>query len=159
MADPEYVARIRAYLEEHRHAYDRDALRQKLLADGHSAEAVDLASAQVYGFQVGTAAAPAPRSNTPGFLSSLLGVLALNFVGLPILLTLLGRITGFGLAINLLIMLLALVGEGVVAGVLWRRNQPVARGLAWGVAGSLAPLLLLLVLFGICLALIGGLSF
>ncbi len=49
MADPEEVTRIRLYLRRHRYMYSQDALRRKLLDDGHDPRAVKVAMAQVYG--------------------------------------------------------------------------------------------------------------
>ena len=78
MADSQQVARIRDYLEQHRQTYDRDALRQQLLADGHPAEAVDLAIAQVYGVQV-TGPVQQPARDTRAKLALvILGTLLVN---------------------------------------------------------------------------------
>ncbi len=49
MADPQEVMRIRVYLHQHRYRYGQDALRRKVLEDGHDPRAVELAMAQVYG--------------------------------------------------------------------------------------------------------------
>ena len=67
MADSENVARIRAYLEQHRQTYDKQALRTKLLNDGHDPAAVELALAQVYGFEVAPGPAPVVQNATRGF--------------------------------------------------------------------------------------------
>lgn len=47
MADPSEVARIRAYLEQHKNTYTREALHEKLRADGADPAAIEAALAQL----------------------------------------------------------------------------------------------------------------
>jgi hypothetical protein len=86
MTELEEIAQIRAYLEKHRAAYDREALRRKLLADGFTADAVDLAMTQVYS----SADVPpvARLFGSPLLLYSLIviGILFVNVLMLPALL-------------------------------------------------------------------------
>lgn len=86
MTEPEEIAQIRAYLEEHRITYDREALRRQLLADGYSPYTVDLAITQVYS---SADVPPAARlSGSPLLLYSLIviGILFVNVLMLPALL-------------------------------------------------------------------------
>lgn len=153
MADPEHVARVRAYLEEHRQRYDQNALRSQLLASGHPEAVVDLALAQVYGYDPppATAATPPQRS----WLWMALTILA-TMIGTYVVLVLL-----FGLALdssNALVIfspLLLLPLQIGVALLVRRRNHPLARRLIWGIAAAWVPLFSLVLLVGICLALIG----
>ena len=149
----ESVPRIRAYLEQHKQTYTRAALQRKLLEDGHNPQAVDLALAQAYGFEVTTTGAPPPPSRTQTVILTALGVFMLNYVlwGLIAALTIDSR---FGLGLGLIVG--SVVAEVVAAVALRSRNRAVSRGLAWGIALSLLPVAALALLFGICLALIGG---
>jgi hypothetical protein len=150
--DPESIARIRGYLEEHRRVYDRDALRNKLLADGHPVQAVESAIAQVYGFEVKPTDPPRPRHTTTVVLTSL-GLFIVNYI-IWFLITV-STFQSDSLAALILIPALLLL-EGVAAFALRRRNPSVARGFTWGIAISLLPIVALALLFGICLAIIGG---
>jgi hypothetical protein len=151
MADSEYVARIRAYLEEHRQTYDQAALRAKLLADGHPESIVDLALAQVYGYEPPPTPAPPQRSGLPLWLT-----IVLTFFGTYVVLALL-----FGAAIDssngfvTLSPLLLLPLQIIVTLLVRRRNRQLARGLAWGIAAAWTPLFSLVLLVGICLAIFG----
>ena len=61
MADREDPARIRAFVEQHRHTYDQDALRRTLLAAGYDPQVVAVALEHV---DVVPVCPPAPQ--TPG---------------------------------------------------------------------------------------------
>lgn len=162
MADPDNVARIRAYLEQHRQTYDKQALRTKLLNDGHDPAAVELALAQVYGFDVGPSPAPVVQDASRGFGLTVLGTLLFNYLLLPIMiggLVRFGSSTGGSLltaaVLPLLIALLAEIGLAVAV----RRSRPgVARGLRWGIVLSLIPVAALVLLFGACVALLTSVS-
>lgn len=151
MADDATVARIRAYLEQHRYTYERDVLRQKLIDDGAPPQAVDLAIAQVYGFDVQGTSTPAATSNVLTIVLLGFGVFLLNYAA-----SFLTLAASNGSEYALIVPAVLALGELVAAIVLWRRRPPIARGLAWGLAGSLIPLVLLALLFGICIALLGG---
>jgi hypothetical protein len=152
MADSEYVARIRAYLEEHRQTYDQAALRAKLLTDGHPESVVDLALAQVYGYDPPPATPAPPQRNGPPLWLTIV----LTFFGTYIVLALL-----FGAAIDssngfvTLSPLLLLPLQIIAMLVVRRRHRQLARGLAWGIAAAWAPLFSLVLLVGICLAVLG----
>lgn len=153
MGDSEQLARLRAYLEQHRATYTQEALRKQLLADGQPAQQVDLAIAQVYGFAVpGTTAAPAPPAQTTRIILIAAATFLVNYLGIPLLLWGLAQIRND--AALLLAFAPLLVELGAAIG-LWRRNRTVARGLAWALAASLLPLGAAVLLFGICLALLG----
>jgi hypothetical protein len=146
------VERMRAYLEQHKQTYTQEALRRKLIEDGHNPETVDLAIAQAYGFQVsGTPPLPEYDRRTVALISA--GVFLFNYAvwTVAVIFTVQGSGPGFGVIPALLIP------ETVAAVVLRRRNLSVARGLAWGIGVSLLPIILLALLFGICLVVIGGL--
>ncbi len=159
MADPEHVARVRSYLEEHRGTYERQALHAKLLEDGHDPEAVELALAQTYGFEVAPSSPPPPAGNTTtGLLLAITGTLLFNYVLLPILIVVLLRFVvadpdGFFIG-GVVPAVLALVVE-IVAAVALRGSRPaVARGIGWGILISLIPVAGLALLFGACVALL-----
>ncbi len=158
MADPQHVARIRAYLEEHRGTYERQALRGKLLEDGHDPEAVELALAQTYGFEVAPSSPPTGTNTTTPLLLAITGTLLFNYVLLPILVVLLLQVvatdaTSFFIGV-IVPGVLALVVE-VGAAVALRRERPaVARGIGWGILISLIPVAGLALLFGACVALL-----
>jgi hypothetical protein len=146
------VARIRAYLEQHKQTYTREALQRKLLEDGHNPQAVDLALAQAYGFQVAAGSAP-PQSQIKTVILTALGLFVLNYVVWAIIAALTID-SSFGLGLSLIAGSVLLEVAAAVA--LRSRNRGVSRGLAWGIAMSLLPIVALALLFGICLALIGG---
>lgn len=152
MSDAEYVARIRAYLEQHRATYDREALRQKLLADGHPPQAIELAMAQVYGFQVQNTAPTVQRDPALPLILTLIGIFLLNYVLIGLVVGLEINRGGDGGILWLLLLLIPIeVGAAIVVR---RRNRPVGRGIIWGLVASLVPILGAVLLFGICLALI-----
>jgi hypothetical protein len=79
------IARIRAYLEQHLDTYDREALRQQLLKDGHDPQAVDIAMAQVYSFQSqqtknDPALTPPESYHLPIAVLLSIGIVALNML-------------------------------------------------------------------------------
>lgn len=157
MADPEHVARIRAYLQQHGGTYEQEALRAKLLEDGHDPEAVELALAQTYGFEVAPSSPPAGGNTTTRLLLAITATLLFNYLLLPILVLLLLQIGGSSdatfLAGGIVPVLLALVAE-IVAAIALRRTRPaVARGIGWGILISLIPVAGLALLFGACVAL------
>jgi hypothetical protein len=163
MSDPDRVARIRAYLEQHRDSYDREALRQQLLADGHDPQAIDLAMAQVFGLQVG----PQPNAtaerdasfNTTQFALIIIGIVALNFLLLCGAFSATVNLISDGTDFTILLAastLLPLLIEGGAAWALRRRNRTVSRGLMWGAIASGVLLLLGVLLIGACFALLSG---
>lgn len=152
-ARPDSVARIRAYLEQHKQTYTREALQRKLLEDGHDPQAVDLALAQAYGFEVAATGAPPPQSRTQTIVLTALGIFVLNYV-LWALISALTIDSNFETGLALIAGMVAVEVAAAVA--LRSRNRAVSRGLAWGIALSLLPVVALALLFGICLALIGG---
>ena len=155
MPDPDDIARIRAYLKEHGTTYERDALRTRLIADGHSLETVDLAIAQEYGFAV-TGAAPSAPSNRGRIILVAIGVFLVNFVVLPLVIGLLAQQVNAAAFGNFLIgsiglVVLALAVESVAA-VITRRSDPVlSRGLTWGVLLTLLPIVGGVLLVGVCI--------
>jgi hypothetical protein len=158
MADPEDVARIRAYLQQHKETYEQQALRAKLLEDGHDPQAVELALAQTYGFQVAPSTPPVGGNTTGRLLLVITGTLLFNYVVLPIIVVLLLQVgatdaTSFFLG-AIVPTVLALVVE-VGAALALRRTRPVvARGIGWGILISLIPVAGLALLFGACVALL-----
>lgn len=153
MADPAYVARIRAYLEQHRETYDQTALRAKLLADGHPVTAVDLALAQVFGYEPPALPATPPVSGT-GLLLPIVATFFATYISIGVL-----TVLSFSLSIDWILFLVPAVLplEIVAALVVRRRNPQLARGIAWGIAAAWGPIIALVLLFGICLVIIGGL--
>jgi hypothetical protein len=150
---PDAVARIRAYLEQHKHTYTRDALQLKLLEDGHDPHTVDLALAQTYGFEVATTGTPPQQSQITTVILTAMALFVLNYM----LWGVIGAFTvdsRFGLGLSLIAGTVVL--EIATAIALRSRNRAVSRGLAWGIAISLLPVVALALLFGICLAIIGG---
>jgi hypothetical protein len=129
VADPENVAHIRSYLEQHKATYDREALRAKLLADGHDAIAVDQALAEVYG---AANQPPRPVSRNTLLLTVLvvIGTVLLNS-GICIV-----SLRSTGVLGGLVPLLLGFALEAVAAIVLWRRRPAVARGFVWGIGVS-----------------------
>jgi hypothetical protein len=162
MADPNAVATIRAYLEHHRHTYDREALRQKLLADGHDPAAIDLAVAQVYGLQIAPGASPTPqRDSAWQMLAAIFGTVLINFIALAGLAVLVVR--GIALSepsvfptLGFVIFGLCLAAEMGAALRFWRRNRGLARGFVWGLAITLLPVTMGALGFGVCVALLSS---
>jgi hypothetical protein len=147
------VDRIRAYLEQHKQTYTREALRERLIEDGHNPQAVDLAIAQAYGFQLSNTAAP-PEMDRTRFILTIAGVFLFNYIfwGIIVALVIVGQSPAWLWAIPAMLVL-----EGVTAAVLRPRNRSLSRSLALGIGVSLLPLVTLGLLFGICLAILGGL--
>ncbi len=155
MPDPDDIARIRAYLREHGTTYERDALRTRLIADGHSPETVDLAIAQEYGFVVTGTAPPAP-SNRGRIILVAIGIFLVNFVVLPLAIGLVAQqvnVAAFGnfLIGSIGLVVLALVVESVAAAITRRRDPLLSRGLTWGVLLTLLPVVGGVLLVGICI--------
>ncbi len=151
MADSEQVARIRAYLEQHRHSYDRDTLRRKLLDEGYDPQAVDQAMAEVYGLKVESRAAQASGDITTQVLLVAAGIFLLNLLLLPILATVLLR-SGAGSWTWLVLLCIPL--EIVAAIAFRKRNRTVTRGILWGLGATLALVAFVALLFGICIAIL-----
>lgn len=147
------VDRIRAYLEQHKQTYTREALRERLIEDGHNPQAVDLAIAQAYGFQLSSTPAP-PEMDRTRFILVIAGVFLFNYIfwGIIVALVIVGQSPAWLWAIPVMLVL-----EGVAAAVLRPRNRSLSRSLALGIGVSLLPLVTLGLLFGICLAILGGL--
>jgi hypothetical protein len=164
MPDSEQVARIRAYLEQHRQTYEREALRQKLLADGHDPQAVDLAMAQVFGLQI----APAPSSGgfrlgRPGYILLIVCTALLNILILPaavvLMLRLGGNLSGTSLLVGSLAPLMVVLLLETLAILFLRGRSPqVARGLVLGLGTSLALVVPMVLLLGGCVALISSVA-
>ncbi len=121
MADPDRVARIRAYLEQHRNTYDRDALRQQLLADGYADRDIDLAMTQVYG------------NDVEASMSSSRAVLTLPLVILGTVLLNSGACFASLRTVGIVPIGIGVVLELIAAALLWNRQPTVARGIIWGV--------------------------
>ena len=86
MAEPEKISEICAYLEEHRATYEREALRRKLLADGFTADVVDLAMTRVYG-SADTGVITSKALGKPLlYYLLIIGILFVNVLVLPALL-------------------------------------------------------------------------
>ena len=152
MADPEDVAPIRAYIEQHSKTYNRESLRRNLIRDGHDPQAVDTALEQAYGSGAGVPTAQASRAGLYFFLAILAGVaIHAVLVFVVIMLVVNGPSDGWLWPI----IGLPVLGELVAIVVLWRRNTRIARGLAWGLA---VPLIVTALLFGACLAIIAQLN-
>jgi len=154
MPDADDIARIRAYLKEHGATYERDALRTRLIADGHAPETVDLAIAQEYGFTV-TGAAPPPATRNRVILVAA-GVFLVNFLVLPLVIGLLAQQVNVGAIGSFLIgstglVVLALVVESVAAAITRRRDPVLSRGLTWGVLLTLLPIVGGVLLVGVCI--------
>ncbi len=164
MAEHDDAARIRAYLEEHRATYDRAALRTKLLEDGYDAELVDLAMAQVYGFEVAPATPPPADTMRRRVILIAVGTFVANYSILPALVIGVLNAGDFGGSSFLSlfsifgVVPLVLLLEGLAVLLLRRRDATWARGLGWGLMVSLIPLVGLALLFGVCLALISTLG-
>ena len=86
MTAPEELAQIRAYLEQHRATYDREALRRKLLADGSTPAVVDLAITQVYGAADSTSDASGVGKKPRRYYLLVIGILVVKVLVLPALL-------------------------------------------------------------------------
>lgn len=153
MVDPAYVARVRAYLEAHRATYDQAALRQKLLDDGHPPAVIDLAMAQVYGYEPPSGAPVVTSGGGTSLALVIVGTFIITYVLVGILLTIaFSQSNDWGLLLPLAVLPIE-IGAALLAR---RRNRQLARGLAWGIAAAWVPIALLALLFGICLALLGA---
>lgn len=151
------VDRIRAYLEQHKQTYTREALRERLIQDGHNPQAVDLAIAQAYGFQVSNTTPAPPQTNRTQFILTIAGVFLFNYIVWTILLVVGLNNSDSVLTIGLWAVPIMLIVEGMAAAVLRGRNRTLSRGLSWGIGLTVLPLVTLGLLFGICLAILGGL--
>lgn len=146
------VDQIRAYLEQHKQTYTQEALRRQLIEDGHNPQTVDLAIAQAYGFQVRSTPAP-PEENRRRFVLTIVGVFLFNYIVWAILIAVtLNTSLGGLLAVPVMLIL-----EGIASAGLRRRDPTLSRGLSWGVGLSVLPIATLALLFGICVAILGGL--
>lgn len=150
----EPVARIRAYLEQYRSVYNADALRRKLLADGHERKAVDEAMAQVFGTNA------LPLARRPRFYSRwtrrdwliFAGMLLFNGLVLPALVANAANYSPYGpdALLTALYIPLIVVGELMLAGV-FRNRFPLVHPIFWA---SLMYFALLPVTLGACIAII-----
>ena len=150
---PEHVARIRDYLERYRSAYNADALRRKLLADGHDRMVVDQAMAQVFGKKGRPLAQRrfyAKWARREWIIFA--GMLLFNALLLPALVAYATNYSPYGpdaLLITLSIPLIVL-GELVLTG-LFRNRFPVVHPVFWAslIYFALAP-----VSIGVCITII-----
>ena len=86
MTEPEEVARIRAYLEQHRATYDREALRRKLVAEGSTPEAVDQAMTEAYGSADNASGPPVFGGQPRLYYLLIISILVVKVLVLPALL-------------------------------------------------------------------------
>ena len=125
-ADGADIAHIRAYLEQQREIYHRDALRTKLLEDGYAPESIERAMAQVYGGAQAPPVAQAARMTGAMLVASLATVLLNGGICLA------GYrfIPGSGMVATVLGALVS-----ILAMAFFTHRQPaVARGIRWGCA-------------------------
>jgi hypothetical protein len=141
------------YLREHDGRYEVEALRQQLLAAGQDPELVAQAIARA------NISGPPPASPRAWPLG--LGIAAINLFVLPFIFGGLAALAGDSdvvVGIVGLMPLLVLIGE-LVAGIVLLRGErrQLGKALLWGVGFSFAlPLILLVLLAGICLIIIAG---
>ncbi len=155
---PESVARIRAYLERHRSVYNADALRRKLLADGHDRKAVDQAMAQVFGEKA------LPLAQRSRFYTGwerrdwliFAGILLFNGLVLPALVAYAAGYSPYGpdALLTALYIPLIVLGELVLTGLV-RNRFPIAHPVFWA---SLLYFALAPVSIGACIAIIEGVA-
>lgn len=141
------VASLQLFLEQHRDMYTRGVLREHLVQAGYQASTIDLALARVYGFDLAPPALPLPAQvdgSTIAFGLSLAGTLLLNYLIAPIFaVLLLMRATP-----ELAWLVLLLLPTELAAWLLLRRSRrSIARGIVWGLLGTL-PILLGALLIG-----------
>ncbi|HSH77239.1 MAG TPA: hypothetical protein VLA19_01755 [Herpetosiphonaceae bacterium] len=154
----ERVARIRAYLDQHRSVYNADALRRKLLADGHERREVDQAMAQVFG------ANALPLARRPRFYArwarrewiTFAGMLLFNGLVLPALVAYAAGYSPYGpdALLTALYIPLIVVGELVLTG-LFRNRFPMVHPVFWA---SLMYFALLPVSIGACITIIDSVA-
>lgn len=154
----ERVGRIRAYLEQHRSVYNADALRRKLLADGHERKVVDQAMVQVFG------ANALPLARRPRFYARwtrrewliFAGMLLFNGLVLPALVAYAAGYSPYGpdALLTALYIPLIVVGELVLTG-LFRNRFPVVHPVYWA---SLMYFALLPVSIGACITIIDSVA-
>lgn len=154
MADSVEVARIRAYLETHLKHYHWEALRDKLIAEGHDQEAVELALTQVEPARAAIAAIATEhtartRVATLASVLTVINVVAFGcfipYVGVSLAIgppaaDSAARVLWWGLAP-------ILAGQIIALAILFLRKSPLARPLLSALLPSLA---LALLLFGSC---------
>ncbi|HSH77960.1 MAG TPA: hypothetical protein VLA19_05430 [Herpetosiphonaceae bacterium] len=151
MADSVEVARIRAYLETHLKHYHWEALRDKLIAEGHDPEAVELALTQVEPARAAIATEHTARTRvaTLATVLTVINVVAFGcfmpYVGVSLVVgppaaDRAARVLWWGLAP-------ILAGQIIALAVLFLRKSPLARPLLSALLPSLA---LALLLFGSC---------
>lgn len=155
---PEQVARIRVYLERYRDVYNVDALRRKLLADGHNRRAVDAAVAEIFGQNA------LPLARRERFFARwerqdwliFWGALLFNLLVLPAILaaTSRGTFSSGQALVNALLTPLIVLGELVLAGVI-RRRFPALHGVFWA---SLLYFATFPIALGTCIAIFNGVA-
>ena len=156
MVDPVEVARIRTYLEQHLQTYHWEALRDKLVAEGHDPEAVELALAQIETVRTATQAEQAARAHVASLVPAIVLVnlvlfgCVMPYLSVPVALghataERVTKVLWWGLAP-------ILAGEILVIAVLFLRRSPLARPLLSALLPSLA---LALLLFGSCVIAFG----
>lgn len=151
MADPVEVARIRAYLAQHLTQYHWEALRDKLIREGHDPEAVERALSEIDAVRTATTAAQTARARVAALAPALTLVNLVLFgcfmpsVSVPVALghatsERVTKVLWWGLAP-------ILAGQVITIGVLFARRSALARPLLSALLPSLA---LALLLFGGC---------
>ena len=157
--NPDDLTQLIAYLRQHSDQYSMDALRSQLLASGRDPALVDRAIAEVNGAQP-------DATNRPIWPWVALVVVG-NMVGLSTLSTLFIWLVSSFDDSGLLFLIGLLIGPIVVIGeLIWGiaiMNGPKARTgriLLFGAIFSIiVPFALGALLFGICLVVLGGLSY
>ncbi len=156
MHDPELIARLRRYLEEHKSTYTIDALRKKLIAEGVAPDAVDLAISQsfpnAYAGPAGTPPAPPRRGWSVLTILLVIGASAIFNAGLIFgggLLMIVEDAWTFPVLFGGLTILVAEITGAVLFS---KRNSAVTLGLILGIVAT--PPLVILVLAGTCFAIV-----
>ncbi len=156
---PDDLTQLIAYLRQHSGQYNMDALRSQLLASGHNPALVERAITEVRGAQP-------EKSNKPIWPQVALVVVG-NMVGVPIISTIFAWLASNFSSADWPFLLALLIGPAVVLGeLIWGiviMNGPKARMgriLLFGAIFSIiVPFALGALLFGICLVVLGGLSY
>lgn len=135
------VTSLQLFFEQHRETYIRSVLRDHLTGAGYPASAIELAQAKVYGFDLAPLATPPPTQISGGTIAfglSLAGTLLLNYLIAPIFAVLLLMRANPELAWLVLLLLPVELGAWLL---LRRIRRGTARGILWGLLGTL-PILL-----------------
>jgi hypothetical protein len=161
MADPEEVARIRAYLGQYRGTYSQAGLRRKLLADGHDPRTVEIAMAQVYKGRAWRATLlDRALQDSPLATVAFAGTFLADLGGISLLirrtssLSQMAVVAGSAVALELSLALMCWFSPGY---------RPLARGILTALAtlGGILVIMgaLVALLFGTCLLILKGLGF